>query len=501
MLKEHQHTVYSLGHGNINTVYYSDADISVISNLYAENLDERIASLKTKDVTIETRPGCTSLHFSKFSGMLETMGKEGRSFSQKQKLVLRNFNKTSFEEYIRKLDWKIRILQEQLHNQDAEVDESDFENEIQNIETEKREIQEIMDETPEGKSHMLKTYSTKSLRIFNTQLSNTKEEHLSKVQDNGILYIPQIDRKFVVNGLEAFCKSYLTNKSRNSDPDSEYYSVMQASVESIKQMIDTMIERRNNFQDYAWCIYKRPGARLGSLAYEIVKQYVHQSGSEDMKLLFYTNFGFDNLVYKTSETSDMALTMRSTNNGEKLVEMLTLLEIMSCCGPHMFINSSCTTTVVDKDDIDDALNDALILTQDSASSQNSGYGYVPNSPLYNPPSQHVPNSQQQYYDPNSQSELTLEDLANSNNSSQNNMIFENQQVSSEEEPKKSKHKQKHGKGRGEKSKGKESRRKKKQDKNHRVQGKKKTVHKPKQHQNGGSRKCRRQKRKYTAKLH
>ena len=97
VLKEHQHTVYSLGHGNINTVYYSDADISVISNLYAENLDERIASLKTKDVTIETRPGCTSLHFSKFSGMLETMGKEGRSFSQKQKLVLRNFNKTSFE--------------------------------------------------------------------------------------------------------------------------------------------------------------------------------------------------------------------------------------------------------------------------------------------------------------------------------------------------------------------------------------------------------------------
>ena len=79
------------------------------------------------------------------------------------------------------------------------------------------------------------------------------------------------------------------------------------------------------------------------------------------------------------------------------------------------------------------------------------------------------------------------------------MIFENQQVSYEEEPKKSKHKQKHGKGRGEKSKGKESRRKKKQDKNHRVQGK--TVHKPKQHQNGGSQKCRRQKRKYTAKLH
>ena len=344
-----------------------------------------------------------------------------------------------------------------MHNQDAEVDESDFENEIQNIETEKREIQEIMDETPDGKSHMLKTYSTKSLRIFNTQLSNTKEEHISKVQDNGILYIPQIDRKFVVNGLEAICQSYLTIKSQNSDPDSEYYSVMQASVGSIKQIIDTMIERRNDdkFSDYAWCIYKRPGARLGSLAYEIVKQYVRQSGSEDMKLLFYTNFGFDNLVYKTSETSDMALTMRSTNNGEKLVEILTLLEMMSCCGPHMFMNSSCTTTVVDKDDIDDALNDALILTQDSASSQNSGYGYVPNSPPYAPSSPHV-----QYVQ-----ELTLADLA------------------SEEETKKSK--------RG-------SRRKKSR------QGKwmKKrqyTLGKP-QPKKGGSRNYRGQKRKYTAKL-
>lgn len=480
-LIEHPHTVYSLGHGNINTVYYSDADISVLSNLYAENLDERIASLKTKDVTIETRPGCTSLHFSKFSGMLETMGKEGRSFSRNQKMILRNFNKTSFEEYKKKLDSQIRILQEQLHNQDAEVDESDFENEIQNIETEKREIQEIMDETQEGKSHMLKTYSTKSLQIFNTQLSNTKEEHPSKVQDNGIIYIPQIDDKFVVNGLEAFCQNYLTIKSQNSDPDSQYYSVMQASVGSIRQIFDTMIGRRNDFQDYAWCIYKRPGARLGSMAYEIVKQYVRQSRSEDMKLLFYTNFGFDNLVYKTSETSDMSLTMRSTNNGEKLVEMLTLLEIMSCCGPHMFMNSSCTTTVVDKDDVDDALNDALILTQDSTysrtSSQNSGYGYVPYSPPYAPSSPHVQYSQS--YVPQ---DLTLSDLA------------------SEEEPKKSKRKQKHGKGRGNKSKGKESRKIQQQNKIYRVHNQGKTVNKSKQPKKGGSRNYRRQKRKYTAKL-
>jgi len=236
---------------------------------------------------------------------------------------------------------------------------------------------------------------------------------------------------------------------------------------------------------------------------------VRQSNSEYMKLLFYANFGFDNLVYKTSEVKDdMALIMRSTNNGEKLVEMITLLEIMSCCGPHTFVNSSCLTTAADKDDAEYAADKYIELTQESYFSQNSEHGYVPNTPPnYKPNSQNSghgyvqnsqqqyynPNSQQQYYDPNSQQQgLTLEDLA-----------YENQQVFSEEEPTKSKrnHRGK-GKGRGNKSYKKKSRQQKEQGKIHRVhrvQGK--TVNKPKQHQKGGSRKCRRQKRKYTAKLH
>ena len=50
VIKEHRHRVYSLGHGNMHAEYYDDADIFVMVNLYAENLDERIASLKTTDI-------------------------------------------------------------------------------------------------------------------------------------------------------------------------------------------------------------------------------------------------------------------------------------------------------------------------------------------------------------------------------------------------------------------------------------------------------------------
>ena len=200
-----------------------------------------------------------------------------------------------------------------------------------------------------------------------------------------------------------------------------------------------------------------------------MKQYVRQSGSEDMKLLFYANFGFDNLVYKTSEVNGEALTMRSTNNGEKLVEMLTLLEIMSCCGPHTFVNSSCLTTAADKDDAECAADQYIELTQDSTSSQNSGYGYVPNSPLYAPSSPHVQYSQS--YAPQ---ELTLADLV------------------SEEETKKSKRGHRSG-NRGKKWNTKKSRQGKWMKKRQYTLGK--------QPKKGGSRNYRRQKRKYTAKLH
>ena len=501
VIKEHLHRVYSLGHGNMHAEYYDDADTFVISNLYSENLDKRIDSLKTTNIINETRAARTSFHYNTFSKMLETHGASGRTFSHTVKSKMREFNKQNLTEYIQKLERQIEILQSQL-------DEYDVRNEIENLESEKRDIKELIDVTLEEKSYMLKTYNINSLRVFNAQLSNTKEKDPSKVQDNGIIYIPQIvGTTFWENGLTYFCRKYLTIKSQNSDPDSEYYSDFLSSYSSLstEDIIKTMIERRNEFPEYAWCIYKRPGARLGSLAYEIVKHYVRQSGSEYMKLLFYANFGFDNLVYKTSEVKDdMALIMRSTNNGEKLVEMITLLEIMSCCGPHTFVNSSCLTTAADKDDAEYAANCYVESTQESDFSQNSEHGYVPNTPPnYEPNSQNSghgyvqnsqqqyynPNSQQQYYDPNSQQQgLTLEDLA-----------YENQQVFSEEEPTKIKRKQKHGTGRGNKSYKKKSRQQKEQGKIHRV--KRKTVNKPKQHQKGGSRKCRRQKRKYTAKLH
>ena len=144
------------------------------------------------------------------------------------------------------------------------------------------------------------------------------------------------------------------------------------------------------------------------------------------------------------------------------------------------MNSSCTTTVVDKDDIDDALNDALILTQESTysrtSSQNSGYGYVPNSPPYAPSSPHyAPSSPHvQYSQSYAPQELTLADLA------------------SEEERKKSKRGHKSG-SRGKKWNTKKSRQGKWMKKRQNTLGKPP----PKK---GGSRNYRRQKRKYTAKM-
>lgn len=79
-----KHTVYSLGHGNIHTVYYSDADMDVLAKLYPNNLQERINSLSTISITNETAAGCTSMHYRDFSRQLENIGKIGEKFSKKK---------------------------------------------------------------------------------------------------------------------------------------------------------------------------------------------------------------------------------------------------------------------------------------------------------------------------------------------------------------------------------------------------------------------------------
>jgi len=434
-LKEHAHSVYSLGHGNINTKYNRKTGKHEFSIVYPENMDKRIESLKTTSITNETAVGCTSYHFPSYSAELEKIGKSRGEFSHNSKSHLRDIQTNHLEEYIKKLESKSKMLEKRIDDPDDDDDEpltkeekKQIQDEIKKSKTTIKEIEKIIKKTDDGKSKLMKTYSKQSLEIINVQFANRREDDLDIFSNSGIIYIPKIKGR-LPKDFAVFINAYLDAKSFSGDVDSSYYIQMRThstgismtgqslidtlTFDQILRFIDYCIEKRNYNKDYAFCIYKHPNAKYGSLAYEIVKQYVAQSGSEDMKLLFYANFCFDNIVFTTTEVRDKAHTSRILiNNSEKLLEMLTVLEIMSCCGPHEFINSSCMTTSISEKDVIKEMSEYNIGTQHSQlsqsdfdylfSTQNSAASSRPATPPFSPLSPLViPNG------------LTLDDLATS----------------------------------------------------------------------------------------
>ena len=383
-----KHTVYSLGHGNIHTVYYSDADMDVLAKLYPNNLQERIDSLSTISITNETAAGCTSMHYRDFSRQLENIGKVGEKFSKKKKLSLRENMKTKLEDYLKIIGNKIELLEERSLDPDRE-DIEKTKSLLTEYKLTQKDIEKILAPNPEGTPKTLRTYNKESLTILNAQVANKKMEDTGDIQNFGIIYMPELKDDSISPMFDEFCKKYITAKLTAFDQDSHYYKLMLRSTHrpddpntDIQILFEHMIKSRNMYGDYAFCIYKRPGAKFGSLAYEIVKQYVRQSKNDALKILFYANFCIDNIAYKTSEiTNPVALKMRSVNNDEKLVEILSLLEIMSCCGPHLFVNSSCLNTAVEEQEVNEALNPYMINTQSTNNSQNpyADLDYVPGS--------------------------------------------------------------------------------------------------------------------------
>ncbi len=388
-LKQHSHTVYSLGHGNINTKYNEETGNPEFSVLYAENLAQRISSLKTTSITNETAAGCSSYHYASYSAELEKIGKSKGTFSHQTKEDLRNLQKTNLEEYVKKIENDGKILQKRINDDDDDdVDYDDMLNEkdkqilLKEIQKYKKitdEINKILKPSDKGKSKLLKTYSKDSLEILNTQFSSKMEKDIDQISSFGIIYIPHI-KTTVPKDIVRFINHYLSVKSISSDSDSYYYNKMLFDLQSssinpaltsakIIDFIDYCITKRNTNYEYAFCIYKYPNNKYGSLAYEIVKQYIAQTNSEDMKLLFYANFCFDNLTFSTSQTVGKTYISRISNNNEKLLEMITLLELMSCCGPHDLINSSCMTTAINETQVIEQMSKYGMDTQNTQYTQ------------------------------------------------------------------------------------------------------------------------------------
>ena len=100
-LKEHDHSVYSLGHGNINTKYNIKTGKHEFSIVYPENMDKRIESLKTTSITNETAVGCTSYHFPSYSAELEKIGKSRGEFSHNSNHICETFKQTTWKNILK----------------------------------------------------------------------------------------------------------------------------------------------------------------------------------------------------------------------------------------------------------------------------------------------------------------------------------------------------------------------------------------------------------------
>ena len=404
VLSEIKFNVVSSAHGNIPTK--KDEYGNYIPS-QPDDLSSRIHNYtETINICTMTKPGCVSNYFSNGVREIEQILYQSDVNNPLTRRVKAMIRPALINNSLKQIDMYKMVKSQKI--QDWKND-YDLDSTVDQIDSDITDIFKIIDNDGE---YIFKTFDKYSLEILNCQMSNIQPNEHGTAQDYGIDVIPtqynDMDQMF------DFVNLYLTQKTsiRPSEPDSVYCDYVLDKfklltkiekinkTEIINRLFAWIIENRNNHADYAFCLHRLAGAQMGSLAYELVKLCVKKSGNNDLAKLFYANCAIGHLGEKKG-LNHIAITMRNSNNGYFFVETTTLLQILSCVGPHNFINGSCLRTP------DAKIMENLIkynkLTQDSA--PNSPM-YSPNSPMYSPksPEYSPPYSQ------HSPEDLTIEDL-------------------------------------------------------------------------------------------
>ena len=407
VLSEINFNVVSSAHGNIPTK--KDEYGNYIPS-QPNDLSERIHNYtETINICTMTKPGCVSNYFSNGVREIEQILYQSDVNNPLTRRVKAMIRPALIDNSLKQIDMYKMVKSQKI--QDWKND-YDLDSTVDQIDSDIKDIFKIIDNDGEN---IFKTFDKYSLEFLNCQMSNIQPNEGGTVKDYGIDVIPTQYND--VGQMFDFVNLYLTQKTSisPSEPDflyckyvlDEFKSLTKIEkinkTEIINILFAWIIKNRNNHYDYAFCLHRLAGAQIGSLMYELVKLCVKKSGNNDLAKLFYANCAIGHLGEKTG-VNHIATTMRKANNGYFFVETTTLLQILSCVGPHNFINGSCLRTP------DAKIMENLIkynkLTQDSA--PNSPM-YSPNSPMYSPKSPESPEYSPPYLQ-HSPGPLTIEDL-------------------------------------------------------------------------------------------
>ena len=289
------------------------------------------------------------------------------------------------------------------------------------IDTVSKDIKNIENATEEWSRELLKSFNRDSLITLNTQLENmgpNDSQNLNEY-DNGIDIIPKPSEQ-MYDLFMIFCEE----KFKTGDPDKEYYrrlhSVLQSNpFNTIDELFEQIINERTYAQPlqakqsgsfkanrvnqdptrqmqqfYAFNVNKT--GTMGSFIYEIVKKCVMQSKNENTGRFFYTCFSVDNLGLKVAHDTGSSL-IREANNGRFFVEIVRMLEILNCVGPHNLTIGSCQTTVGDVDELRGTINSNRENTQESQDQDQEQY-FDQDQHQYQDQDQDQYQDQEQYFD-------------------------------------------------------------------------------------------------------
>lgn len=266
-----------------------------------------------------------------------------------------------------------------------------------------------------GSKSILKTLRKDSLKTLNTQLTSMKSNEFGNPHDYGIIVIPNQSDDIAILFLK-FCQAKM--RIDPPEPDRDYYAnlfnlCVTKLIDNVGQiqtheLFETIIALKNKNAFYAFNMQKT--GIMGSFVYEMVKKFVMQSENEDAARLFFSIFSVDNLG--TNAHHDIcSLFIRTANRGFFMVEMLSILEIMDFVGPNDIIVGSCQTTTGDIDELQCAIADEHVFTQESLpNSREHSPIYIPNSPPYSSNSHmDIPTSQR--HSPKPLDEMTIGELS------------------------------------------------------------------------------------------